>query len=76
MPEVLKAAGHGAALDQVAVRDLREALEASESASSTSCGFFACPGPDEPFAGMMTCHVCRTTQLLRRALKRLGITAD
>jgi hypothetical protein len=63
-------------LDNVAVRDLREALEASESAASTSCGFFACQGPDEPFEDMITCHVCRTTQLLRQALKRLGITPE
>lgn len=70
------AAVESAAPDKVTARQLREALEASESASETSCGFFACPGPDKPYVGMATCHVCRTTQLLRRALRRLGIETE
>ena len=64
------------ALDKVTARQLREALEASENASSLSCAFFACPGPDKPFVSMATCYVCNTTQILRRALKRLGITPE
>jgi hypothetical protein len=62
-------------MDVTTKRQLLEALDAAESASSTSCGFFACPGPDKPFVGMETCSVCRTVQLLRRAVVRLGLIA-
>jgi len=62
--------------DRTAVSQLLEALETSEDASNLSCGFFACPGPDKPFVHMATCHVCRTTQLLRRALARMGVQIE
>lgn len=61
-------------MDATARAQLRDALKASEHASKTSCGFFACRGPDAPYVPMLTCAVCRTTQLLRRALRRLGLT--
>lgn len=54
-------------------RELLEALQVSEDASDTCCGFFACPGPDKRFVPMATCNVCRTTQLLRAICVGMGL---
>lgn len=57
--------------DKLAVRQLCEAYLASECCS----GFFACPGSEgNRIVGMATCHTCATHIMLRRALKRMGVT--
>ncbi len=63
----------GMSVDATTKRQLMEALDSAESASSTSCAFFACPGPDKRYVPMATCNVCRTVQVLRRTLTRLGL---
>ncbi len=45
-----------------------EALELLEGGSE--CTFDLCHGPDKPFVGMLTCHVCAAIQALRKAFGR------
>jgi hypothetical protein len=37
--------------------------------SEEHCGFWACPGPNEPFKDMATCGRCAVLQPLRAAIK-------
>lgn len=46
--------------------------EALESLEHIECQFFACPGPDEPFEDMATCHRCATIQMIRSQLRQEG----
>lgn len=39
--------------------------EAIESLEKTECNFVYCPGPDEDFVDMATCHKCYALQCLR-----------
>lgn len=59
--------------DALAIEQLIEAYR-----SSNCNGFFACPGGDHVtrIIPMVTCHGCAARILLRRALKRMGITDD
>ena len=60
-----------AVADKLAVTQLTEAYLASETCS----GFFACPGSEgNRIVGMATCNTCATHILLRRALKRMGVS--
>jgi hypothetical protein len=61
-----------ATVDQVTRRQLLVVLETAEDAANLCCGFWGCPGPDKRYVPMATCHVCRTVQLLRRPIRRLG----
>jgi hypothetical protein len=57
--------------DKLAIEQLCEAYLASETCS----GFFACSGSGgNRIVAMETCHTCATHIILRRALKRMGIT--
>lgn len=57
--------------DKLAIEQLCEAYLCSETCS----GFFACPGSEgNRIVGMATCNTCATHIMLRRALKRMGIT--
>lgn len=58
--------------DRLARQQLAEALDLINDGGA--CCFWACEGPDAPYTQMKTCNACRAVQLLRRALKRMGIT--
>lgn len=69
-----------AVIDRTTRQQLQEALDATDycmeghtTAGSFGARVIGCPGPDAPFVPMLTCRCCRSAQLLRRALKRLGI---
>lgn len=43
--------------------------EAIESLEKADCVFWACPGPEEDFVDMATCHKCYALQCLRKLTK-------
>lgn len=43
----------------------------NELAYHTDCTFWACPGPDRPFADMATCRKCSAVKDLRRIRDKL-----
>ena len=56
------ATGPAVTVPVAAIQDVIATLE------GTSCSFWACDGPDEPFVSMKTCNICSTVQDLRQLI--------
>ena len=54
---------------ELRLRNKKLLQEAIESLEKAKCDFWACPGPDEPFEDMMTCHTCYALQCLQKIIK-------